>query len=201
MRCLYEPINGDYPTAKFCNEHITCESCPYHYDEELMPNCKDCQSPDCQRIGCDIPGGCPSYTPDLFEAANCENKGHVYDVNESDDHFCKSLNDLCIYCFTVASALEHNNQYDLFREHLETIGHYLMNAQEVIWHLRNEVKKLKEENKMTNYGEVRKFLKDVPTDIAGCIKEEFFGWPKGTKVSDIEKWFDKKARGESTRHR
>lgn len=52
---------------------------------------------------------------------------------------------------------------------------------------------------MTNYEEVRKFLKDVPTDIAGRIKEEFFGWPKGTKVSDIEKWFDKKVRGESTR--
>ena len=40
---------------------------------------------------------------------------------------------------------------------------------------------------------------DGITDIAGRIKEEFFGWPKGTKVSDIEKWFDKKARGESTR--
>ena len=52
---------------------------------------------------------------------------------------------------------------------------------------------------MTNYGKVRKFLDEVPTDIAGRIKEEFFGWPKGTKVSDIEKWFDKKARGESTR--
>ena len=52
---------------------------------------------------------------------------------------------------------------------------------------------------MQNYEEVRKFLKDVPTDIAGCIKEEFFGWPKGTRVADIEKWFDKKARGEDTR--
>lgn len=54
---------------------------------------------------------------------------------------------------------------------------------------------------MTNYNEVRKFLYEVPTDIAGRIKEEFFGWPKGTKVSDIEKWFDKKARGENTRIR
>lgn len=53
---------------------------------------------------------------------------------------------------------------------------------------------------MTNYSEVRKFLKDVPTDIAGRIKEEFFGWPKGTRVVDIEKWFDKKARGEDTRN-
>ena len=53
---------------------------------------------------------------------------------------------------------------------------------------------------MTNYNDVRQFLKDVPTDIAGRIKEEFFGWPKGTKRSDIEKWFDKKARGEDTRN-
>ncbi len=87
-----------------------------------MRNCKDCWHTNCQRIGCDIPGGCPSH-----------------------------------------------------------------------------VSKFEEENKMTNYGEVKKFLYEVPTDIAGRIKEEFFGWPKGTKVSDIEKWFDKKARGESTR--
>ena len=39
---------------------------------------------------------------------------------------------------------------------------------------------------MQNYEEVRKFLKDVPTDIAGRIKEEFFGWPKGTPVVKIE---------------
>ena len=31
------------------------------------------------------------------------------------------------------------------------------------------------------------------------IKEEFFGWPKGTPVYKIEEWFDKKKRGESTR--
>lgn len=53
---------------------------------------------------------------------------------------------------------------------------------------------------MTNYGEVKKFLYEVPTDIAGRITEEFFGWPKGTRVVDIEKWFDKKARGEDTRN-
>ena len=52
---------------------------------------------------------------------------------------------------------------------------------------------------MQNYEEVRKFLKDVPTDIAGRIKEDFFGWPKGTPVYKIEEWFDKKKRGESTR--
>lgn len=52
---------------------------------------------------------------------------------------------------------------------------------------------------MTNYEEVRKFLKDVPTDIAGRIKEEFFGWPKGTSIAKINEWFDKKKRGESTR--
>lgn len=70
-----------------------------------------------------------------------------------------------------------------------------------IWLIPNRLKveKLKEENKMTNYGEVKKFLYEVPTDIAGRIKEEFFGWPKGTNVSDIEKWFDKKTRGEDTR--
>lgn len=53
---------------------------------------------------------------------------------------------------------------------------------------------------MTNYNGVRKFLDEVPTDITGRITEEFFGWPKGTKRSDIEKWFDKKARGEDTRN-
>lgn len=52
---------------------------------------------------------------------------------------------------------------------------------------------------MTNYNEVRKFLNEVPTDIAGRITEEFFGWPKGTNKVDIENWFDKKARGEDTR--
>ena len=52
---------------------------------------------------------------------------------------------------------------------------------------------------MTNFNGVRKFLDEVPTDITGRITEEFFGWPKGTKVSDIEKWFDKKAKGEDTR--
>ena len=56
-----------------------------------------------------------------------------------------------------------------------------------------------EEKSMQNYEAVRKFLKDVPTDIAGRIKEEFFGWPKGTPVQKIEEWFDKKKRGESTR--
>lgn len=52
---------------------------------------------------------------------------------------------------------------------------------------------------MTNYNDVRKFLYQVPTDIFGRITEEFFGWPKGTKKDDIEKWFDKKAKGEDTR--
>lgn len=140
-----------------------------------MLNSKDCHSPD------------------------SDNKWRVYDVNESADRICKSLNDIGIYCFTVASALEHNSQYDLFREHLETIGHCSVNAHEIIWKLKEKVKRLEEENKMTNYGEVKKFLYEVPTDIAGRIKEEFFGWPKGTRVVDIEKWFDKKARCESTR--
>lgn len=146
-----------------------------------MHNCKDCQHPSCQRIGCDIPGGCPSYT------------------SICNDDLCKSLNDICIYCFTLASGLENISKYDLFREHLETIGHYLMHAQEAIQYLKEEVKRLKEENKMTNYNEVRKFLDEIPTDIAGRITEEFFGWPKGTNKIDIEKWFDKKVRGEDTR--
>ncbi len=35
MMCLYEPINGDYPTESFCNLHgINCEGCPYNYDEK-----------------------------------------------------------------------------------------------------------------------------------------------------------------------
>ena len=33
--CLYEPINGDYPTVEFCNEYITCKSCPYYYGEDV----------------------------------------------------------------------------------------------------------------------------------------------------------------------
>lgn len=41
MRCLYEPINGDYPTAKFCNMHMTCESCPYHYGEDVKKENED----------------------------------------------------------------------------------------------------------------------------------------------------------------
>lgn len=66
--------------------------------------------------------------------------------------------------------------------------------------ITEEANRLEEEKtKMTNFNDVRKFLKEVPTDVAGRIEEEFFGWPKGTKVSDIEKWFDKKARGEDTR--
>ena len=52
---------------------------------------------------------------------------------------------------------------------------------------------------MTNFAEVKKLLNDVPVDEAGRIKEEFFGWPKKTPVSKIEEWFDKKAKGESTR--
>ena len=39
--CLYEPINGDYPTVKFCNEYITCKSCPYHYDEDVKKENKN----------------------------------------------------------------------------------------------------------------------------------------------------------------
>lgn len=32
--CLYEPINGDYPTDSFCNMHgPNCEGCSYNYDE------------------------------------------------------------------------------------------------------------------------------------------------------------------------
>jgi hypothetical protein len=62
------------------------------------------------------------------------------------------------------------------------------------------MKTLKRRTIMKNYEQVRKFLKDVPTDIAGRIKEEFFGWPKGTPVVKIEEWFDKKAKGEDTRH-
>ena len=34
--CLYEPINGDYPTESFCNIHgSSCEGCSYKYDESL----------------------------------------------------------------------------------------------------------------------------------------------------------------------
>lgn len=34
--CLYEPINGDYPTESFCNRHgLSCEGCPYHYNQTL----------------------------------------------------------------------------------------------------------------------------------------------------------------------
>lgn len=83
---------------------------------------------------------------------------------------------------------------------IEIYGPYIsMTKPNVIEPLELEFEIDMEENKMTNYNEVRKFLYEVPTDIAGRIKEEFFGWPKGTNVSDIEKWFDKKARGESTR--
>ena len=33
--CLYEPINGDYPTNSFCNLYgQNCEGCPYNYNEE-----------------------------------------------------------------------------------------------------------------------------------------------------------------------
>jgi len=28
-------IDLHYPTVKFCNEYITCKSCPYHYDEDV----------------------------------------------------------------------------------------------------------------------------------------------------------------------
>ena len=32
--CLYEPINGDYPTVRFCDMHPDCVGCPYRYEEE-----------------------------------------------------------------------------------------------------------------------------------------------------------------------
>ena len=128
-----------------------------------------------------------------------KNKLYIRDADESKSHLCNSLNAEGGSCFRMAAACRKDGSYTLHKKQLETLGYYLERAQGVIWYLRNEVEKLKEENKMTNYGEVKKFLYEVPTDIAGRIKDEFFGWPKGTKVSDIEKWFDKKARGESTR--
>lgn len=84
---------------------------------------------------------------------------------------------------------------------MEIYGPYMsVSEPNVIEPLELEFEIDMEENKMTNFNDVRKFLYEVPTDIAGRIEEEFFGWPKGTKVSDIEKWFDKKARGEDTRN-
>lgn len=39
MMCLYEPINGDYPTESFCNMHgPNCEGCSYSYNEETEDN-------------------------------------------------------------------------------------------------------------------------------------------------------------------
>lgn len=166
----------------------------------MIRNGKDCWYPDCQRIGCDIPGGCPSYTSPLIDTADYyKNKLYIRDANESEGHLCNSLNAEGGGCFRMAAACGKDGSYTLHKKQLETLGYYLERAQAVIWYLREEVKKHEEENKVTNYSEIRKFLDEVPTDIAGRIKEEFFGWPKGTKVSDIEKWFDKKARGESTR--
>ena len=165
-----------------------------------MPNCKDCQSPDCQRIGCDIPSGCPSYTSNWSTAANYyKNKLYIRDADESKSHLCNSLNAEEGMLFRCAMECGKDGLYTLHKKQLETLGYYLERTQGVIWYLRKEVGRLEEENKMTNYSEVKKFLYEVPTDIAGRIKEEFFGWPKGTKVGDIEKWFDKKARGEDTR--
>lgn len=165
-----------------------------------MRNCKDCQHSSCQRIGCDIPGDCPSHTSLFIDTADYyKNKLYIRDANESEGHLCNSLNAEGGSCFGMAAACGKDGFYALNKKQLETLGYYLERAQAVIWYLRDEVEKLKEENKMTNYSEARKFLYEVPTDIAGRIKEEFFGWPKGTKVSDIEKWFDKKARGEDTR--
>lgn len=167
-----------------------------------MHNCKDCQHPSCQRIGCDISGGCPSYTSLLIDTADYyKNKLYIRDANESEGHLCNSLNAEGGSCFRMAAACGKDGSYTLHKKRLETLGYYLERAQAVIWYLREEVEKLKEENKMTNYNEVRKFLDEVPTDIAGRITEEFFGWPKGTNKVDIEKWFDKKARGENTRIR
>lgn len=166
----------------------------------MIRNCKDCWYPNRQRIGCDIPGGCPSYIPIWFEAEDYyKNKLYIRDADESDGHLCNSLNAEEGMLFRCVLECGKDGSYTLHKKQLETLGYYLERAQAVIWYLRKEVKRLEEENKMTNYGEVKKFLYEVPTDIAGRIKEEFFGWPKGTKVSDIEKWFDKKARGESTR--
>ena len=165
-----------------------------------MPNCKDCHHSSCKRIGCDISGGCPSYTPDWSEAANYyKNKLYIRDADEFEGHLCNSLNVEESMLFRCALECGKDGSYILHKKRLETLGYYFERAQAVIWYLRDEVEKLKEENKMTNYNEVRKFLDEVPTDIAGRITEEFFGWPKGTNKVDIEKWFDKKARGESTR--
>ena len=34
IRCLYEPIHGDYPTVSFCSEYpASCEGCPYRYED------------------------------------------------------------------------------------------------------------------------------------------------------------------------
>lgn len=31
--CLYEPINGSFPTDSFCEMHSDCRSCGYYYNE------------------------------------------------------------------------------------------------------------------------------------------------------------------------
>ena len=39
--CLYEPVNGKFPSDTYCNMHPGCERCPYSYDEEdeeVTPN-------------------------------------------------------------------------------------------------------------------------------------------------------------------
>ena len=175
-----------------------------------MHNCKDCQHSSCQRIGCDIPGGCPWYTSgknyELMEESDSidtldyyKNKLYIRDADESKSHLCNSLNAESCGCFRIAAACGKDGLYPVSKKQLETLGYYLDRAEAVIKYLREEVKRLEEENKMTNYNEARKFLDEVPTDIAGRITEEFFGWPKGTNKVDIEKWFDKKARGEDTR--
>lgn len=71
-----------------------------------MPNCKNCQSPNCQRIGCDILDGCPWYTSGKkkywlitrtkivtekfrIEAENEDNANNIYDqlANAGFEHF------------------------------------------------------------------------------------------------------------------
>lgn len=32
--CLYEPIQGQYPSREFCEKHKTCENCRLWYIDE-----------------------------------------------------------------------------------------------------------------------------------------------------------------------
>lgn len=111
-----------------------------------MHNCKDCQHPSCQRIGCDIPGGCPSHTSLLIDTADYyNNKLYIRDADESKSHLCNSLNAESCGCFRMAAACGKDGLYPVSNKQLETLGYYLVRAQAVITYLREEVNQLKEE--------------------------------------------------------